>query len=470
MASVHCLTKLIKFIRRTEWEEAFAEVVEQHLGRACSKFDIEPEEVFDVIGEVAGTILHGCALEDFMARDYEGGRNVVDEYLKRRGYAESPGARRYMQALQQSVMSLYEVSDIVPGESFLARDLIRRSEPVRVLEVSGTKTLKPWDRICARLIRQGSEWRMGGGVLLYQRKASDFLINILKRIDGKLPADLRELAEHMIGPEGVAAIERDLAETTPLALMAPTFTGIWLADTLERTLHPQVPKLVNSDGHPIVMCTTTFPLLPGTSAAACRQALVRMPDLSESDAEVFNWVRTKGVEPASISPPRDNDIILMSTSGFGKTLLGSVEIKRGKVVLSTNSRERAEVGEAMLARALAGLVDTPVREEITAVEMLAKCGRRKSGRRGGEVPAEVARTLVHAHLDRHYRKTLDEPLPALGNISPRDAARCSTGRSKVVDWLKDMENHAARASGTDPMASYDFGWIWRELGIAHMRL
>lgn len=30
-----------------------------------------------------------------------------------------------MKAIRSSVMSLYEVSDIVPGQSFLARDLIR---------------------------------------------------------------------------------------------------------------------------------------------------------------------------------------------------------------------------------------------------------------------------------------------------------------------------------------------------------
>ena len=34
---------------------------------------------------------------------------------------------------------------MVPGKSFLARDLIRGGEPVRVLEVSGTKTLKQKD-------------------------------------------------------------------------------------------------------------------------------------------------------------------------------------------------------------------------------------------------------------------------------------------------------------------------------------
>ena len=376
MASVHSLAKLIKFIRRTEWEEAFAEVLEQHLGRACSNLGIEPGEIFDILGDVAGTILHGCALEDFMARDYEGGRNVVDEYMKRRGYAESPGAKRYMQALRHSVMSLYEVSDIVPGQSFLARDLIRGGEPERVMEANGTKTLKPWDRIGARLIRQGSEWRMGGGVLLYDRRASDFLIDMLNGLDRKLPENLREFAERKIGPTGVAAIERDLAETPPLAITVPTFTGIWLADTLERTLNPRLPALVITDGHAIIMCTSTFPLLPGARATTCRKALASLPDLMEASAKVFNWVRAKAAEPTPASSDvAKNGITLLATSSSGETILSSIEIKRDAVVLSTNSRERAQAGEAIVADALAGLAGAPTREELTAAEMLAERSR-----------------------------------------------------------------------------------------------
>lgn len=471
MASVHSLGKLIKFIRRPGWEEAFAEILEQHLGPACSNLDIEPDELFNILGEVAVTILHGCALEDFMSREDEDGRNVVDEYLKRRGYAESAGAKRYMQAFRNTVMCLYEVSDIVPGQSFLARDLLRDSEPVRVMEVSGTKTLKPWDRIGARLIRQGSEWRMGGGVLLYNRRASEYLIETLKGVDTKLPKDLRDYAKSKIGLAVVAAIERDLAETPPLAIMAPTFTGIWLADLLERTLHPQLPELFNTDGHAIIMSTSTFPLLPDVKASACHKALTSVPGLVEAGTKSLNWVSAKGAGPAQAS--RDDTkraVTLSATSSTGETLLGSIETKRDAVVLCTNSRERAAAGQAMIANALAGLVGKPALEELTAAEMLAERSPGRKPGRSTKVPPEVARPLIHAHLDRHYGKILDEPLPVLGHVSPREAARTDDGRSKVVDWLKDMENHVARAGdGTDPMADYDFGWIWRELGVAEMR-
>ena len=41
-----------------------------------------------------------------------GGRNLVDDYLKRSGWKESVQAKAYMKTLRTSVMSLYEVSEI----------------------------------------------------------------------------------------------------------------------------------------------------------------------------------------------------------------------------------------------------------------------------------------------------------------------------------------------------------------------
>jgi hypothetical protein len=49
------------------------------------------------------------------------------------------------------------------------------------------------------------------------------------------------------------------------------------------------------------------------------------------------------------------------------------------------------------------------------------------------------------------------------------AAKTAKGHAKVAAWLKSLENHSGRQKPEDPMASYDFGWLWRELGIEGMR-
>ena len=60
-----------------------------------------------------------------LATDLPDGRNIADDYLRRRGWKEGVSTREYIAGLRRSVISLYEVSGLVPGESMLLRDLVR---------------------------------------------------------------------------------------------------------------------------------------------------------------------------------------------------------------------------------------------------------------------------------------------------------------------------------------------------------
>jgi len=73
--------------------------------------------------------------------------------------------------------------------------------------------------------------------------------------------------------------------------------------------------------------------------------------------------------------------------------------------------------------------------------------RRRVGKPGSaEIPREEQTRLVHAMLDTQYRALLDEPVPMLGNISPRTAARSARGRRNLAAWLK----HVRTARATHP--------------------
>ena len=81
-----------------------------------------------------------------------------------------------------------------------------------------------------------------------------------------------------------------------------------------------------------------------------------------------------------------------------------------------------------------------------------------------EIDPEEAAAIILDYKRRHYGKWPDEPLPALGGRTPRQAARSKTLRPQLVDLLKDMENHEARAARPDSPA-FDFGPVWQELGL-----
>jgi hypothetical protein len=158
------------------------------------------------------------------------------------------------------------------------------------------------------------------------------------------------------------------------------------------------------------------------------------------------------------------------TLDTGETILGNIELTDKALVLEANSRERAERGQAILAE-LAGTLVGPALMEI---ETLEQAMARRDGSvpqdRASDLPAELQTELVHGTLTDHYRKTLDEPIPALGDLSPRAAAQTTAGRRKVVDWLKHIENQSKSGrQPDDPMASYDFTWLWRDLGLEKLR-
>lgn len=67
-------------------------------------------------------------------------------------------------------------------------------------------------------------------------------------------------------------------------------------------------------------------------------------------------------------------------------------------------------------------------------------------------------------MDRHYRKWLDEPIPALDGATPRQAAASRTLRAKLRDLLREMDHRYERAQRQGGPA-YNSAWIRQELGV-----
>src|SRR4051794_23875034 len=129
--SDRAIAAVMQWAAREEWRGWLEDVIADHLAPACLAAGVAPDELPDLLGEDAHAQLIGCAFEDFLTREFEpDGRNIVDDYLERRGWTEPVAAKRYLQALRRSFMSVYEVVDTTPGSHFVARDLVRGGEPV----------------------------------------------------------------------------------------------------------------------------------------------------------------------------------------------------------------------------------------------------------------------------------------------------------------------------------------------------
>src|SRR5882757_7138650 len=200
--------------------------------------------------------------------------------------------RAYMAALRSSTMSLYEVSNIVPGESFRARDLVRGGEPVLISERSATRSLKPWDRIAARVVHVGSTMQIGGGVLLYETGTAETCIEALHELRKRSKPKQRKIskAKRQISGDTAAA---ELVSTETLRAISPMFTTFWLVDLIERVRRPEIPDLRNFEGDQLLLCEARYPLAAGTTCEHIQAVLDARPEFRRADATFWNWVSPK---------------------------------------------------------------------------------------------------------------------------------------------------------------------------------
>lgn len=439
------ISGLLSFISGEEhWRERLQDVVAEHLMPALEEFDVDHGELADVLGEPWAGVLWGCGFEDFLGRRY-GKENIVDLYLKRRGWRETPLNLAYFAALRDAPVSLYEVSGVEPGVSMVLSDLLTKAEPVIVREKSATQSLKKWDRIAVRVVTEHERHVISGALLEFSPDAVDLLLT-----------GLRDALR--LGKSDVLRLTKD-----QLRGCAPVFTSAWLFAELPRILAPAQLNLCNSDGDEIVFHDLRFPLATGVKQKDIAARLDKVKGFLAEGRQVWNWVA-----PRNGRAGRGADGFILESQIDGGTVLGSLELKGKALHVSVNSAKRAAKVEALLITAAGEILRRPLTTIRTVEQMMAQKHDEQRQDDADEIPPEIARQIAHDFMDNHYRETLDTPIPALGGKSPRQAVRSAAGREKVIEWLKVLENRSARHQD-DPIAEYDFGWMWAELGLQERR-
>jgi hypothetical protein len=128
-------------------------------------------------------------------------------------------------------------------------------------------------------------------------------------------------------------------------------------------------------------------------------------------------------------------------------------------VFETTSQKQAERGRQFLQN----LLGDAVKFRAISYEDVGQALKRPAepaGSGAAEIPPEVQAEVLGRFYEEHYRKWLDEPVPALGDRTPRHAAKLKTVRPKLIALLKDFESRSERQRRAGQPA-YDFRWMWR---------
>ena len=449
MRATHDLSGLIKYAGRDPWKARLDTCLAEHFGPAADELDLDFDELLDLVGSHWEGALWGCAFEDLLGREFDG-ENLADDYLKRRGWNETPSVKAYVKALRDTPMSLYEVSEVVPGQSMRLRDLLQDGQPVTVQERSATRNLRNWDKIATRLIVGRSGTVISGALLAFGPEASAQLIAGFSKI----------------GAQPDPELQFDVTDRAALLRhSAPLFTATWLIEAAGG-MEAAMPDLVNSDGDDILFHRLVFPISKGVTQKQIAARFNTVPTLSPASAKFWNWLEDKRAKPKKTT--KRNAQMLASTMDDGSTVLGNVDLAGRFLTIEVNSAERAERAKHLFIPLLGEMVQAPLTEILTVAQMMQEQDLGREAIAEPEIPLAEMQRIVGEMMDRQYRQVLDEPVPALDNKTPRQMARTKAGRAKVVEWLKYIENMTAK-SGNGQMAGYSFAWMWDELGVADLR-
>jgi hypothetical protein len=359
------------------------------------------------------------------------GQSMLEWYLEEHGRRLSRAERGWLAAQQAAWLSVWEVIGVEPGKTVTLRDLLSHEERC-VREASGSQTVVVRDALLARVVdHEGVSLLCGAHPRpLPPTDAAEVVRRARGRLRRKRAVPVGRLRDE---PFGRYLIKRWEETVTDLDL---------------RAVIP--PELHNTDGDPLLLTTDHFELEPAERAEVERR-LAGMDGVGAEDAEE--------------DTEQDGSVFVFVTSGnrmhtsWENTLIGRACLEGTVLRLETNSRERADTLRARVEAACGGLLHHRVREHTDPLSPPVQAAATSAPQ---ETPPPEAEQLLLDFKRRHYSEWLDQAVPALGGLSPREAVRTAAGRDAVDVLLKDMENHEHRSSG---QSTFDFGELRRELRL-----
>jgi len=418
----------------------------------------------------------------YLARPLGGGHETLGRKFRDAwGAMTDPSLLSLLDALLDSRFSVYEVQEVVPEKEVLLLDLFRRRK-VRVSERTGTRQLVKWDLLATRVGKEGGKYRMLGYVFRVDREFQEPLLS-----------HVEETCRRMVEEGQVGDLEQFLQRHEYMVLHHLL--------ELIKAREERVPVLVTPEGDRFVLCSAVYEVSQPEEVARILNSHPYMEETTEADegstpgtegSRVFQWHMSremedelragehigfqnpmrapdrspKGMTPEEWEALEGEDVILRS--------FGQVELKGERLTFRTQSKERLERGKKEIERLLGGLASHRA-DSFQDLESSLREGRLPGfGASYGEgktpdhvvekPPPEHVRQAMEGFLERLYAGWLDQPLPYLDDLTPREAAKTPEGREKLQRLLKDYENRAEK-DRQQGKPVFDFSRFRRELDL-----
>ena len=352
---------------------------------------------------------------------------IAQAYLARRGKRLDPLTQRYIQACAQVPFSFHEVLSSEPGRGFRLKDLLL-GQTRYVFEARGSELAQRGDLLYASVVElDGVALLEGSGAVLIPPREKPRII--------ALRAALARSGE-VLGPE---LLRERAADVRRLYL-----------EIADRLLDPTPPELTNTDGEPIEMHTLTY------DVPSAREAFDALKELAGGEPDeillrdaVFD--QSGGLSRVGFPWIKPGNAVHKSWSN---TVLGTLRIDGTRLTAEVNSAGRAQRLSDLIAERLgerARKRPEVIQSTRSLLERERTPAQEAALQRAEKATEELnsqpeVQALLAEMTRRHYRDWVDQPIPALGNRSPRQAMRSANGREAVEALVVQLERDADRLS------------------------
>jgi hypothetical protein len=334
-----------------------------------------------------------------------------------------PFHREFIAQACQSPASFFVVEATAPGRSIDLKDVLTGTR-FHVLEQSASRTFQPGDLTYTRVVTAGGASIMIGAAPWIIPPA--WHVHIIDLRDGLAPRRLMTRA-------GLIDYDIEIRDQYH-----------HIANALAK---PRLPQLQNTDGDPLEMTTLLYELTISPAEAVDRlKPLATLGDEVHISDETFDQAGT--LTAADLSWIKAGN---RKNKSWDNTILGNLRVEGSRLTVEVNSVRRRDRIAKEIAKRL-GSTATHVETKVT--DLARELDRRRQrGRRGDAAalsPADAGRTpeleaLEAEYLRKHWEAWVDTKVPALGNRTPRQAAKTARGRERLEALLSDFERSAKQS-------------------------
>ena len=351
-------------------------------------------------------------------------RNVADLLLGPGGPAFTPGQRSWIEQLRRQPLRLYDITEVLPGVGMRLCDALdTEAAPVMVYEKSGSEHAQVGNLIGVRIMEVDGHHEISGSAYAFSR-----LMN------ASLLAELHAVVDD-------AAVQ---GERLPHMLSA-IIRRRWIAQ-YARPL--PLPTLIDShSGDPILLITDHYRVNNWDDLAAALETQSDIDgDRASGWARLFDCADGQTRQSVSINLGKSEDRIEV----FYKT---QNYADQGRPWFEALAEKSVEFAGRVLSDPRSAMKNPPAGKPGSPVTTVPN------------LPPEALAEAVEQVLRRTYANWSDEPIPALGGKTPRQAIATATGRERVRGLLRSYEDGEKVQAAQQGRREISYTFLWEALGL-----